>query len=71
VCRYVNSRSDAQLRGASVSVASLHKSCDPQLFLNGSADDLIDPCGLVAWSYFNDTFQVRISRHSPDPRKKS
>ncbi|BDA41295.1 ALA-interacting subunit 1 [Coccomyxa sp. Obi] len=59
--RYVNSRSDAQLRGASVSSASLHKSCDPQATLNGSAAAIIEPCGLVAWSYFNDTFQVSLN----------
>ncbi|CAK0771626.1 hypothetical protein CVIRNUC_003879 [Coccomyxa viridis] len=54
--RYLNSKSDAQLRGASASVASLHTSCDPETLLNGSSNAVIDPCGLVAWSYFNDTF---------------
>ena len=57
-CRYLNSKSDAQLRGASASVASLHTSCDPETLLNGSSNAVIDPCGLVAWSYFNDTFLV-------------
>ncbi|KAK9906827.1 hypothetical protein WJX75_008713 [Coccomyxa subellipsoidea] len=59
--RYMTSRSDAQLRGSSVSAASLHKSCDPQATLNGSANAVIEPCGLVAWSYFNDTFQVSLN----------
>jgi len=69
-CRYVTSRSDAQLRGSSVSTASLHKSCDPQATLNGSA--IIEPCGLIAWSYFNDTFQVhRTTQHIQIPTNAS
>ncbi len=60
VCRYLNSKSDAQLRGGSVTTASLHSSCSPQDLLNGFSSTPIDPCGLVAWSYFNDTFQVGV-----------
>ena len=64
-CRYLNSKSDAQLRGASASVASLHTSCDPEALLNGSSNAVIDPCGLVAWSYFNDTFLVSSLAAAP------
>ena len=39
-------------------MASLHTSCDPETLLNGSSNAIMDPCGLVAWSYFNDTFLV-------------
>ena len=60
-CRYLNSKSDSQLQGASVSSASLYQSCAPQDVQNGSAGAPIDPCGLVAWSYFNDTFLVRAA----------
>ena len=59
--RYLNSKSDAQLRGDSVTVASLHSSCAPEDLSNGSSSAVIDPCGLVAWSYFNDTFLVSSS----------
>lgn len=61
VRRYLNSKSDAQLRGGSMATASLHSSCSPQDLLNGSSSAPIDPCGLVAWSNFNDTFQVSPS----------
>ena len=56
--RFVTSRSDPQLRGLSQSMASLKRVCDPQLYLGGQSSDVIDPCGLIAWANFNDTFQV-------------
>ncbi|CAL5228017.1 g11079 [Coccomyxa viridis] len=59
--RYLNSKSDAQLRGGSMATASLHSSCSPQDLLNGSSSAPIDPCGLVAWSNFNDTFQLLLN----------
>ena len=46
-----------------MATASLHSSCSPQDVLNGSSSAPIDPCGLVAWSNFNDTFQVSPSQH--------
>lgn len=55
MCRYVKSRSDAQLRGATAKSLS---DCSPQQYLNGDTLKDVDPCGLVAWSYFNDTFTV-------------
>jgi LEM3 (ligand-effect modulator 3) family / CDC50 family len=54
-CRYVKSRSDAQLRGATAKSLS---DCSPQQYLDGDTSKVVDPCGLVAWSYFNDTFAV-------------
>jgi hypothetical protein len=57
----VTSRSDPQLRGLPQSAAAQKKVCDPQLYLGGNTSDVIDPCGLVAWAFFNDTFQA----HSP------
>ena len=55
--RYVGGRNDAQLRGIEESPSGL-KSCDPELYLGGNTSEVIDPCGIVAWSYFNDTYQV-------------
>jgi hypothetical protein len=49
--RYVKSRADAQLRG--IDVFSNLKSCDPLESWNNSA---LYPCGLIANSYFNDTY---------------
>ncbi|KAK4753354.1 hypothetical protein SAY87_022152 [Trapa incisa] len=49
--RYVKSRSDAQLRsnGSADDVSS----CEPEDKSNGQP---IVPCGLIAWSLFNDTY---------------
>jgi hypothetical protein len=33
--------------------------CEPLLFLNGDPARVINPCGLVAWSNFNDSYQAR------------
>jgi len=56
--RYVKSRSDAQLRGDVDPDIDLLEDCKPQLYTDD--DQLINPCGLVAWSYFNDTYGVQI-----------
>eukprot|EP00742_Colponemidia_sp_Colp-10_P006224 GILJ01006668.1.p1 GENE.GILJ01006668.1~~GILJ01006668.1.p1 ORF type:complete len:372 (+),score=44.51 GILJ01006668.1:67-1182(+) len=54
--RYMKSRSDAQLAGGNVNSASDIADCDPMI----TDDDgkLLNPCGLVARSYFNDTFAL-------------
>lgn len=57
--RYVKSRSDAQLRGDDVSSADLEEACSP-LAQWGGVD--LYPCGLIANSYFNDTFLVALDR---------
>lgn len=56
ICRYVKSRSDMQLANEPKNQAT--SLCDPQEFLNGNSSELINPCGLVAWSFFNDTYAV-------------
>ncbi|GMH42768.1 hypothetical protein BSKO_10687 [Bryopsis sp. KO-2023] len=61
--RYVKSRSDEQLIGENPSSSDL-KDCEPRLKLNKSA--IINPCGLTAWSLFNDTYD--ISTVDPDTR---
>ena len=55
--RYVASRSDAQLAGAYSNSAgdSTYSSCSP-LAAVGANSSLLAPCGLIAYSVFNDTF---------------
>ena len=57
--RYVKSRSDVQLAGQSVAPAAL-AACEPLVYLNGDRDKVINPCGLVAWSNFNDTYDLAL-----------
>ncbi|KXZ44835.1 hypothetical protein GPECTOR_61g788 [Gonium pectorale] len=52
--RYVKSRSDMQLANQEKNLAT--NLCDPQEYLGGNSSQLINPCGLVAWSFFNDTY---------------
>lgn len=66
--RYVKSRSDTQMRGddpnkggvlSSLGMgSSTLKDCEPQkeLQVEGQAPGTVSPCGLIAWSYFNDTY---------------
>lgn len=49
--RYVKSRSDKQLRYGQ---KYTHSSCDPIERNDGLP---IVPCGLIAWSLFNDTYE--------------
>lgn len=52
--RYVKSRSDAQLRG---SLSEGLSNCDP---LGYNGDNVLVPCGLIANSFFNDTFSAQL-----------
>ena len=64
-CRYVKSRSDPQLQGQIATLSSL-KNCEPELYQDSRNESLrIDPCGLIAWSYFNDTYQVGSNSTHP------
>jgi len=61
--RYVKSRSDAQLAAEPVTESDLEDDCEEQLYLKtpegGKNKSLIIyPCGLVAWSLFNDTLEI-------------
>jgi len=49
--RYVKSRNDLQLRDANK--ANETDNCDPEATVDGKP---IVPCGLIAWSLFNDTY---------------
>lgn len=56
--RYVKSRSDQQLRSRSSENET--SSCDPEdVTANNSA---IVPCGLIAWSLFNDTYGFSVNQ---------
>jgi len=54
--RYVKSRSDPQLQGQGY-LSSL-SNCDPLEYGNGSK--ALYPCGLIANSFFNDTFNATV-----------
>jgi len=70
--RYVKSRNDQQLRGESVSSYSALEDCDPRKSVNNSksAEDFYLPCGLIAWSMFNDTFALREGNNTIPWTKK-
>jgi len=69
--RYVKSRNDQQLRGDIVDTYSSLEDCDPLKSKDGSEDpkDFFLPCGLIAWSMFNDTFTLRNGNNSIPLRK--
>jgi len=54
--RYVQSRDDVQLRGELVTSPSDISDCDPLISIDGTAQGMYLPCGLIAGSVFNDTF---------------
>ena len=55
--RMVVSRSGAQLRNEPTQQVDL-ATCGPQLYFQSNTSALINPCGLAAWAYFNDTFAL-------------
>ncbi|GFR50957.1 hypothetical protein Agub_g13277 [Astrephomene gubernaculifera] len=64
--RYVKSRSDMQLADQSKNLAT--GLCDPEEYLGGNKSMMINPCGLVAWSFFNDTYTMtRLPNGSTSP----
>ncbi|XP_047083417.1 ALA-interacting subunit 1-like [Lolium rigidum] len=63
--RYVQSRNDKQLRYKNV---HLGKECEPEGHAAGGAP--IVPCGLVAWSLFNDTFTIKLNGETIEVNKK-
>ena len=62
----MKSRSDKQLLYKDA--AHLTKDCDPEGY---SADGApIVPCGLVAWSLFNDTYTISVNKKAIEVNKK-
>lgn len=57
--RYVRSRSDTQLAGADNPNTA---TCDPQQYLSGNGSLPINPCGLIAWTNFNDSYVLSLNR---------
>lgn len=53
--RYVKSKDDKQLAGEMDTLSTLDTKCEPLSKYNGK---YLYPCGLIANSYFNDTFSV-------------
>jgi len=73
--RYVKSRNDAQLRGVFVKSRSALSDCAPLIGndTNGKTNDpalFYLPCGLIANTMFNDSFQLRDNAGYVDLRKK-
>lgn len=64
--RYVKSRSDMQLR--SKADENKVKTCAPEDLTDNKAP--IVPCGLIAWSLFNDTYKFSRDSKSLDVNKK-
>ncbi|KAG8645349.1 ALA-interacting subunit 3 [Manihot esculenta] len=63
--RYVRSRSDAQLQSKASEDAV--GNCKPEDLANGKP---IVPCGLVAWSLFNDTYNFKVQNKVLEVNKK-
>eukprot|EP01116_Phalansterium_solitarium_P004210 TRINITY_DN15136_c0_g1_i1.p1 TRINITY_DN15136_c0_g1~~TRINITY_DN15136_c0_g1_i1.p1 ORF type:complete len:321 (+),score=82.40 TRINITY_DN15136_c0_g1_i1:145-963(+) len=72
--RYVKSRNDKQLRGEPVTNFADLADCDPRRSLNNdgsqSSSDFYLPCGLIAYSMFNDTFQLARNDKTPITLRK-
>jgi len=67
VYRYVKSRSDTQLRGKASESAT--ETCEPEAVTSNGQP--IVPCGLVAWSLFNDTYRFSVKNEVLDVSKKN
>ena len=69
--RYVRSRDDKQLKGDGTLTADdllKHSSCRYQVLAEPEIPtSVISPCGLVAWSVFNDSFQLIDSSNNAVP----
>ena len=63
--RFVKSRSDEQLAGETSAPGAF---CAPQARREAEGETrAIDPCGLAAWSYFNDTYSFEVSSDATSP----
>lgn len=62
----MKSRSDKQLRYKNA--VHLTKDCDPE---GNTVDGApIIPCGLIAWSLFNDTYTISVNKKAIEVNKK-
>lgn len=65
--RYVKSRNDNQLRMKDS--ASVITNCEPEATSQDGAP--IVPCGLIAWSLFNDTYSFSVNKKAIEVNKKN
>jgi len=54
--RYVKSRNDLQLSGQDVTDKAALSACEPIAYFGQNTSQIINPCGLIAWSNFNDSY---------------
>ncbi|GAX85454.1 hypothetical protein CEUSTIGMA_g12870.t1 [Chlamydomonas eustigma] len=62
--RYVSSRSDQQLVNYNNPDTSY---CLQELNYEGNSSQIINPCGLTAWTNFNDSYTVSVLRQAASP----
>ncbi|XP_047308279.1 ALA-interacting subunit 5-like [Impatiens glandulifera] len=67
--RYVKSRSDKQLRSKKEEHDISNCSPEGKVIINGK-EQVIVPCGLVAWSLFNDTYGFSLNNKALDVSKQ-
>eukprot|EP01002_Notosolenus_urceolatus_P003303 NODE_1870_length_1270_cov_13.276003_g1549_i0.p1 GENE.NODE_1870_length_1270_cov_13.276003_g1549_i0~~NODE_1870_length_1270_cov_13.276003_g1549_i0.p1 ORF type:complete len:380 (+),score=63.65 NODE_1870_length_1270_cov_13.276003_g1549_i0:54-1193(+) len=69
--RYAKSRNDAQLAGEEVEEASLDE-CEPKAtaVVDGNKY-ILNPCGLIAWSMFNDSFSLFLQTGGKDSNQRA
>lgn len=65
--RYVKSRSDEQLRSNRSERKTTN--CEPEALVG--QDQPIVPCGLIAWSLFNDTYKFTVNHKPLDVNKSN
>jgi hypothetical protein len=61
--RYVTSRNDEQLQGKAITAKEAKSKCEPRAVCGDECPPaqigkIYNPCGLVAWSVFNDSYAV-------------
>jgi hypothetical protein len=61
--RYVGSANPSQLAG----LTELTNECAPEEYYGGNKTLPINPCGLIAWSYFNDTYDMTVTSRAGAP----
>lgn len=66
--RYVKSRSDKQLHNKEFEDET--KDCFPLAKINNDDSKPIVPCGLIAWSLFNDTYKFAVNNKALEVDKK-
>ncbi|CAO2836954.1 unnamed protein product [Amaranthus hypochondriacus] len=65
--RYVKSRNDKQLRKKGSEL--LTKGCEPEATVGPDKSPIV-PCGLIAWSLFNDTYHFSVESKLLEVNKK-